>query len=162
MTEKNLNELIQILKEENKLYKKLLDIAENKKETLINNNIESLFEYVERDREYIEKVSELEERRLALMNDIKDNFKIEDDLSYMEFVKKLPNHWGDKLNPIRNELLETLDEFHILNEENKKLIEEAVKFNKFSIDLIIENLNNNEYTYNELGKNSPRLLDKRG
>ncbi len=162
MSESNLNELTQILKEENELYKKLLDIAENKKETLINNNIESLFEYVERDREYIEKVSELEERRLTLMSDIKDNFEIEDDLSYMEFVEKLPNHWGDKLNPIRNKLLETLDEFHIKNEENKKLIEEAVKFNKFSIDLIIENLNNNEYTYNELGKNSPRLLDKRG
>ena len=162
MTEKNLKELTEILKEENELYEKLLDIAEDKKETLINNNIESLFNLVENDRDYIEQVSELEERRLTLMNDIKENFAIEDDLSYMEFVEQLPDHWGEKLNPIRNELLETLEEFHILNEENKKLIEEAVKFNKFSIDLIIENLNNNEYTYNELGKNSPRLLDKRG
>jgi len=162
MTEKNLEELTEILKEENELYEKLLDIAEDKKETLINNNIESLFNLVENDRDYIEQVSELEERRLTLMNDIKENFAIEDDLSYMEFVEQLPDHWGEKLNPIRNELLETLEEFHILNEENKKLIEEAVKFNKFSIDLIIENLNNNEYTYNELGKNSPRLLDKRG
>mgnify|MGYP000311811914 CR=1 FL=1 len=162
MTEKNLEELTEILKEENELYEKLLDIAEDKKETLINNNIESLFNLVENDRDYIEQVSELEERRLTLMNDIKENFAIEDDLSYMEFVEQLPDHWGEKLNPIRNKLLETLEEFHILNEENKKLIEEAVKFNKFSIDLIIENLNNNEYTYNELGKNSPRLLDKRG
>jgi len=162
MTEKNLEELTEILKEENELYEKLLDIAEDKKETLINNNIESLFNLVENDRDYIEQVSELEERRLTLMNDIKENFAIEDDLSYMGFVEQLPDHWGEKLNPIRNKLLETLEEFHILNEENKKLIEEAVKFNKFSIDLIIENLNNNEYTYNELGKNSPRLLDKRG
>lgn len=162
MTEKNLNELTEILKEEHELYKKLLDIAENKKETLINNNIESLFEHVESDREHIEKVAELEEKRLTLMSEIKENFAIEDDLSYMEFVGQLPDHWGEKLNPIRNELLETLEEFHVINEENKKLIEEAVKFNKFSIDLIIENLNNNDYTYNELGKNSPRLLDKRG
>lgn len=162
MTEKNLNELSEILKAENELYKKLLDIAEDKKETLINNNIESLFEHVESDREHIEKVSELEERRLTLMNEIKENFEIEDDLSYMEFVDQLPDKWGKKLNPIRDELLTTLEEFHVINEENKKLIEEAVKFNKFSIDLIIENLNNNEYTYNETGKNSPRLLDERG
>lgn len=162
MTEKNLNELTEILKEENELYKKLLDIAEDKKETLINNNIESLFEHVESDREHIDRVAELEERRLNLMNEIKENFEIEDDLSYMEFVNQLPDYWGEKLNPIRDELLATLEEFHIINEENKKLIEEAVKFNKFSIDLIVENLKNNQYTYNETGNNSPRLLDKRG
>lgn len=162
MSEKLLSELVEILKKENNLYENLLDIAEDKKETLINNEIETLFSHVESDREHIDEISNLEDRRLEIMEDIKDDFDIEDDLSYLEFVNKLPDKWEDKLNPVRKDLLETLEKFHVRNEENKKLIEEAVRFNKFSIDLIVDNLKNNKTTYHSQNESSPRLLDTRG
>ncbi len=162
MSEKQLSELVEILKKENDIYNNLLSIAEEKKETLINNEIDTLFSHVESDREHIDEISDLEDRRLELMEDIKSDFDLEEDLSYREFVSQLPEEWEAKLNPVRAELLETLEEFHVLNEENKKLIEEAVRFNKFSIDLIVDNLKNNENTYHDQNKSSPRLLDKRG
>ena len=162
MSEQQLSELLEILKEENNLYKNLLDIAEDKKETLINNQIDTLFSHVENDREHIDEISNLEDRRLELMEDIKEDFDIEDDLSYLEFVSQLPDEWENRLNPVREDLLTTLEEFHVINEENKKLIEEAVRFNKFSIDLIVDNLKNNENTYHSQNESSPRLLDTRG
>ena len=163
MPEQLLNELVNILKEENRIYNNLLDIAEDKKETLINNEIETLFDHVESDREYIDQISDLEEKRLEIMDDIQENYGINsEELSYLEFVDELPDKWGEELNPVREDLLATLEEFHVINEENKKLIEEAVKFNKFSIDLIVDNLKKSEVTYHDQNKNGPRLLDKRG
>ena len=163
MSDQLLSELVEILKEENRIYENLLEIAENKKENLINNEIDSLFEQVESDQEYIDEVSKLEDKRLEVVEEIEEDFDINtDNLSYLEFVGQLPDKWGDKLNPVRENLLETLEEFHVINEENKRLIEEAVKFNKFSIDLIVDNLNNNQYTYHDKNQSSPRLLDKKG
>ncbi|HKL12603.1 MAG TPA: flagellar protein FlgN [Halanaerobiales bacterium] len=163
MSEVLLSELVEILKEENRIYEDLLEVAENKKQNLINNEIDSLFDHIESDQEYIEEVSKLEDKRLEIIKEIEKDYAINsDELSYLEFVGQLPDKWADKLNPVREELLETLEEFHVINEENKKLIEEAVKFNKFSIDLIVDNLNNNQYTYHDKNQSSPRLLDKKG
>ena len=163
MSETLLYELLEILNQEKELYRKLYTIAEDKKETLINNEIENLFNHIENDREYIEKINDLENRRQTVMKNIDENFNLKSkELSYLDFVEKLPEKWAEKLNPVRDELINILEKFHVQNEENKRLIEEAVKFNKFSIDLIIDNLNNNNYTYNDSGQSSPRLLDKRG
>lgn len=163
MSETLLYELLEILNQEKELYRKLYTIAEDKKETLINNEIENLFNHIENDREYIEKINDLENRRQTVMKNIDENFNLKSkELSYLDFVEKLPEKWAEKLNPVRDELINILEKFHVQNEENKRLIEEAVKFNKFSIDLIIDNLNNNNYTYNDGGQSSPRLLDKRG
>lgn len=163
MDEQLLIELAEILKKESILYEKLLKIAEKKKKTLINNEIETLFEHVETDQELIDHVTKLEDRRLEIMSEIDDKLDINsDELSYQEFIKKVPDNWEEKLNPIREDLVKTLEEFHVLNEENKRLIEEAVKFNKFSIDLIVDNLKNNNTTYHTKDKNRPHLIDKRG
>ncbi len=163
MGEQLLSELSEILKKESTLYDKLLKTAEKKKETLINNEIENLFEHVETDQELIDQVTKLEDRRLEIMTEIDDKFDINsDELSYQEFVEEIPESWQGKLKPIREELVDTLEEFHVLNEENKRLIEEAVKFNKFSIDLIVDNLKNNDITYHTKDKNRPHLIDKRG
>jgi len=163
MSETILYELLEILNQEKELYRKLYSTAEDKKETLINNEIETLFNHIENDREYIEKINDLENRRQIVMNNIDEKFNLKSkELSYLNFIEKLPEKWAEKLNPVRDELINILDKFHVQNEENKRLIEEAVKFNKFSIDLIIDNLNNNNYTYNDKEKSSPRLLDKRG
>ncbi|MGM0438618.1 MAG: flagellar protein FlgN [Bacillota bacterium] len=163
MGEQLLIELAEILKKESILYEKLLKTAEKKKETLINNEIETLFEHVETDQELIDHVTKLEDRRLEIMSEIDDKLDINsDELSYQEFIKKVPDNWEEKLNPIREDLVKTLEEFHVLNEENKRLIEEAVKFNKFSIDLIVDNLKNNNTTYHTKDKSRPHLIDKRG
>jgi len=163
MSEQLLSELTEILKKESTLYKKLLKIAEKKKETLIQNEIETLFDHVETDQELIDQVTKLENRRLEIMDEIDKKFDINSkELSYHEFINNIPDNWQVKLNPIREKLVNTLEEFHVLNEENKKLIEEAVKFNKFSIDLIVDNLKKNNTTYHTKDKSRPHLIDKRG
>ncbi|MDZ7672937.1 MAG: flagellar protein FlgN [Halanaerobiales bacterium] len=163
MSEQLLSELTEVLKKESTLYKKLLKIAEKKKETLVQNEIETLFDHVETDQELIDQVTKLENRRLEIMDKIDKKFDINSkELSYQDFINNTPDNWQDKLNPIREDLVKTLEEFHVLNEENKRLIEEAVKFNKFSIDLIVDNLKKNNTTYHSKDKNRPHLIDKRG
>ena len=163
MSEQLLSELSEILKKESTLYKKLLKTAEKKKETLIQNEIDTLFDHVETDQELIEQVTKLENTRLEIMDKIDKKFDIESkELSYHDFINQIPDNWKTKLNPIREDLVKTLEEFHVLNKENKRLIEEAVKFNKFSIDLIVDNLKKNNTTYHTKDKSRPHLIDKRG
>jgi len=163
MAEQLLSELTEILKKESFLYEKLLKTAEKKKETLIENEIENLFDHVETDQELIEQINKLENRRLEIMDNLDDKLEIKsEELSYQEFANNIPEKWKNELNPIREKLVNTLEEFHVLNEENKKLIEEAVKFNKFSIDLIVDNLKKNNTTYHTKDKSRPHLIDKRG
>lgn len=162
-------QLINILEDEYKCYQEVLRISKEIRDVLIENAIEELIEIVKGEQQYINEIDALEERRLALMEQVEEKYNIDSsNLSYLEFIDHLPTKNKEQLVNIRQKLLEILDEIHVQNEENKKLIEEAVKFNEFSTDLILKNLRENDHIYDNKNakkkddNNSPRLVDERG
>jgi hypothetical protein len=162
-------ELISILEDELECYEKVFNISKEIRDVLIENDIEELIKIVKGEQQYINEIDALEQRRLALMEQVEEQHNIDSsNLSYLEFIDHLPTEHKEQLVNIRQQLLEILDEIHVQNEENKKLIEEAVQFNEFSTDLILKNLREDDHIYDNQktkknnDKSSPRLVDERG
>ncbi|MFW6274090.1 MAG: flagellar protein FlgN [Halanaerobium sp.] len=166
MSEKLKEELLNILKEEKELYQELFEIAERKNEALVNNDTEKLLETVENDREVIAEIEKKEKLRSDKINEIKAEFKLElAKDSYSNLIKELPADWGEELNPIREELIELTDEFHSLNEQNQKLLEQALELNQISFETIMQNIKEQDTTYSKQDvkkKEQPRIINKQG
>jgi len=166
MSEKQKNALLEILKEEKALYQKLFEIAEAKNEALVSNNTDKLMETVENDREVISDIEAKDQERNDKIQEIKTDFEIElEKDSYSNLIKRLPEDWGEALNPIREELIELTDEFHSLNEQNQKLLEQALELNQISFDTIVESIKEQDTTYSKeakVKKEQPRIINKQG
>jgi flagellar biosynthesis/type III secretory pathway chaperone len=159
-------DLLNILKKEKALYQKLFEIAENKNEALVNNNTDKLMEIVENDREVIADIEAKDKDRNDKIQEIKNEFEIElEKNSYSNLIKKLPEDWGKTLNPIREELIELTDEFHNLNEQNQKLLEQAIELNETSFETIVKSIKEQDTTYSKdakVKKEQPRIINKQG
>mgnify|MGYP006303306587 CR=1 FL=1 len=166
MSDKLKKELLNILKEEKELYQKLFEIAEEKNEALVSNDTDKLMETVNNDREVIPEIEKKEKERNEKINEIKSEFKIElEKDSYSNLIAKLPEDWGEDLNPIREELIELTDEFHSLNEQNQKLLKQALELNQLSFETIMQNIKDEDTTYsknNNEKKEQPRIINKQG
>jgi len=166
MSEKLKKDLLNILKEEKALYQKLFEIAEEKNEALVNNDTDKLMEIVENDREVIADIEAKDKERNDKIQEIKDEFEIElEKNSYSSLIEKLPEGWGEDLNPIREELIELTDEFHNLNEQNQKLLEQAIDLNQTSFETIVNSIKDQDTTYSKTAKDKkeqPRIINKQG
>ncbi|TDO95218.1 FlgN protein [Halanaerobium saccharolyticum] len=166
MSEKLKKDLVSILKEEKALYQKLFEIAEEKNEALVNNDTDRLMEIVENDREVIADIETKDKERNDKIQEIKEEFEIElEKDSYSSLIEKLPEGWGEDLNPIREELIELTDESHELNEQNQKLLEQAIELNQISFETIVKSIKEQDTTYSKdakLKKEQPRIINKQG
>ena len=166
MSEKLKKDLLEILKEEKALYQKLFEIAEEKNEALVNNDTDQLMEIIENDREVISDIEAKDEERNDKIQEIKAEFEIElEKDSYSNLIKKLPENWGEALNPIREELIELTDEFHNLNEQNQKLLTQAIELNQTSFETIVKSIKEQDTTYSKdakTKKEQPRIINKQG
>jgi len=157
--------LIKLLKEEKELYQKLFAVAEEKNEALLENDTEALSKTLAADREVIEKIEAKEKERKEIINKIKEEFdlKLEHD-KYSDFIKELPADWEKDLKKIREEIIELTDEFYSLNDQNQKLLSQALEVNTFSIESILKSIKENKNTYSKKDKDQkeqPRLLNKK-
>lgn len=156
--------LLDILKEEKKLYEKLFQAAEGKKEALIENDIDKLMEKVEVDQKVIPEIEKKEAKRNEVIEEIKAEFNLETaENSYKALFKELPADWSEDFAPVREELLELTDEFNKLNQNNQKLLEQALKLNQISFNTILDNLED-KTTYADPAKKAsqPRIINKQG
>ena len=166
MAEKLKEELLNILKDEKELYQELFEIAERKNEALVNNDTDKLMETVKNDREVISEIEAKDQDRNDKIQEIKAEFGLElEKDSYSNLIKKLPDDWGEALNPIREELIELTDEFHSLNEQNQKLLKQALELNQISFETIMQKIKDEDTTYsknNSEKKEQPRIINKQG
>ncbi|TDS27009.1 flagellar protein FlgN [Halanaerobium congolense] len=157
-------DLLKLLKEEKELYQKLFEVAEAKNEALLENNTEALSETLAADQEVIEKIEAKENERKEIIEKIKSEFdlKLEHD-KYSDFIKELPADWEEDLKDIREEIIELTDDFYSLNDQNQKLLSQALEVNTFSIESILKSIKENKNTYGKKDKEQkeqPRLLNK--
>ena len=157
--------LIKLLKEEKELYQKLFAVAEEKNEALLESNTEALSETLAADQEVIEKIEAKENERKEIIEKIKSEFdlKLEHD-KYSDFIKELPADWEEDLKDIRQKIIELTDDFYSLNDQNQKLLNQALEVNTFSIESILKSIKENKNTYSKKDKDQkeqPRLLNKK-
>ena len=159
--------LFDVLTEEENLYSKLMELAIEKKDAIVANDLESLTELLQNDTETIELLNQLDEQRAKLTKEICVNNDIQvQDISFKELIKFLPESWQENLWDIRNKLIAIIDELHQQNEQNKFLVNEAIKLNNASLNLFLQALEPENTTYNgkqkTVDKKSAHIIDRRG
>lgn len=143
--------LYKILAEEYQVYQELQKLGKRKQEALIENELEELAEIVEAETELMDNVDNLEKARLQLLEAIAGKLgEKADELSFSQLLPELPATRKDEFSELRDNLLELIEELNALNESNRQLLMEALKFNEFSMKAVIGS--ENQQTYKNPGK----------
>ncbi len=143
--------LYEILEEEYQVYQELQKLGNKKQEALIENELEELAEIVEAETELMDNVDNLEEARLQLLEAFAGKIgESADELSFSQLLPELPASRQDEFSELRENLLELIEELNALNESNRQLLMEALKFNEFSMKAVIGS--ENQQTYKNPGK----------
>lgn len=167
MTENFYNELVEVLTEEYQLYLKMKEVADKKKDALIENRTDELINFVKKEEVIIDEVKELEEKRnIIILKICEIKNKKAENISFRELIKLIPDPERGKLTDIREKLLEIIDKLQEQNEQNKLLITEAIKLNNVSINMLLEALEPKNAIYDMKQKavknKTRRLLDRKG
>ena len=161
----NIEDLYNILSEEYELYVKLNKTASAKNEAIVENEIEDLAEVVENEDELLKKIENLEEKRTKIIAELAQKHDLDDDFQYKNLINNFPEEWQDKFSDIREKLLEVIDEIHEKNEENTMLLDEAIKLNNFSLNMLSKAVSPENGTYNKKqtskkGKQNYNIIDR--
>lgn len=161
----SLNELIQVLTVEKKLYKELANLAHEKQKLIIANDVEVLAEVLKKEEELIDTIESTEkERRTAVISLCNELNISERELSFSKLREFLDDESRVKLDHFKASLIEILDELQFTNETNRTLIEEAMRINDFTIRLLTQATTPPSPTYGKAGynENKPQhLIDKK-
>lgn len=138
MSDKNLAEnLITALRYEYKTYLEILKLAESKTDSLVKNDVEAIVTISEKERKMAEQTLKLNQAReqiiKALAQRLDKDYKT---LTIAELRTLLKDPYSTQLNEIQTEMTELLRKLSARNEINKKLIENAIKFLDFNIQLL--------------------------
>lgn len=160
-----IEQLIETVSEQNKIYAQLLEISMKKKSVIIENNIEELQKIVTAENSLVGKSSKLEKARNELFNDI--SFVLNKKSEEMSLTKIAELMEGKpeaaEIIKVRDEAAEVIKKLKAINDINKDLIEYSLDHIDFSMNVLRSTLSNEPYYYDSAGNeiNSPnkRLFD---
>jgi flagellar biosynthesis/type III secretory pathway chaperone len=134
-----IEELIDTLKQEYEIYKKLIPIAENKTEVIVSNDLMALQEMTDREQLMIEAINALERKRDEIVINIgtvvnKDPKTIHV-RAVIQLLEKQPNE-QKQLSEIHDNLKNTIQRLVEINNHNKSLIQQSLEMIEFNMNFI--------------------------
>ena len=159
-------ELVAILKKEEKIYKKMLGYAEKKVQILVEANIVELEKITNAEQQSSDVLVSCSNKQIQLLKDIANVLgKGESEMTVTKLIDLLDSQpeMQEKLTIARNRLIETAKKEKEANEQNKILIEQAIELNNFEIALF-KSLRQAPETanYDEHANNTRSLLGTSG
>lgn len=134
-----IEELITVLEEENKTYKELVELANQKTPVIVKGDLDGLRVITAKEQDYIEVLNRLEKRRIDAVRDIALVLnKREEDLTIKAIIGLLEGQEKEqkKLSEVHDSLRQTLSNISTLNDMNKNLITTSLEMTEFNINLI--------------------------
>lgn len=134
-----IEELITVLEEEDKEYKELVELANQKTPVIVKGDLDKLRVITEKEQGYIEALNHLEKRRVDVVKDIALVLnKKEEDLTIKAVIELLEGQDKEqkRLSEVHDDLRQTLSNISTLNDMNKNLITSALEMAEFDINLI--------------------------
>ena len=151
------DELVNVLCEEEKLYTALLDCAERKTQILIEANIPELEKLTAEEQAKSDNLLALGNKQVQLLNDIKTVLgKKEEKLTVTTLIGYLgaQPQIQEKLTTARNNLIDAAKKLQLKNQQNEILLKQAIELTEFDITLFKsirqapETANYNKNAYN--------------
>ena len=134
-----IDELVNVMSQENDIYRELIPIAEEKTRVIIKNDLDALQKITEQEQLTIEKINALEKTReevvinigTVLSRDPKElNMK-----ALIKIMGKQPKEQKE-LSRIHDELDVNLRRLVTINDRNKELINQSLEMIEFNMNLI--------------------------
>ncbi len=135
--DKFVEEIINILKQEMKLYKDLIKLSDEKKNAIIKGKVDEIDKIIKVEQNIIfdigrlEKVRETSVDQYCVINGLK-----REDINLTELGKTLGNDAKNQLEKVQVELQGILKDLKNINDQNGELIKQSLEFIDFSINLI--------------------------
>lgn len=157
--------LCEVLQDELDLYKEIESIADKKTDILVDGDIDLLQEITKIEQDIIVKLGKLEDERVNLIEELSEDLKIDIDKIT---AKYLIEHISDtkskkRLSNIYDKMKQVLIKIDDKNKTNANLIESALEYINFSIDLLTD-VGSNETNYGANGQNTKKtfhFIDKK-
>jgi flagellar biosynthesis/type III secretory pathway chaperone len=129
--------LLNILSEQLKIYKELLELAQRERSALTASKIED-FNTVTSEKNYlVEMLNRIEHRRITLMNEIAGKLKIDPNkLAIVALADQVDGVTGKKLFGLRANLRSVIANLQKENEINKNLMSHCIKLMDNSLSLL--------------------------
>ncbi len=133
-----MDELLGVLDSEEKEYRKLVDLAQQKRQVIIAANIEELEEITEQEQQIADVLHNLELKRTGVLSDMADVLGQEAGAltidKMISILSKQPKEQQELID-CRMRLRATLDEMKKWNHQNKALLEQALELVEFDLTL---------------------------
>lgn len=134
-----MDDLIETLNDELKIYKDLIPISEMKSGIIITNNVKELELITEKEQIITESLAKLEKRREGIMVNIRTVLsRRNSELKLDELISLMKNQPDaqKKLIDVRRDLKETLSRLKTLNDRNQKLLTESLSISEYQLNMI--------------------------
>lgn len=135
----SIDDLIQIMEKLNAVYNEMLDIADLKRQAIIDNQVEDLVQIMNRESKGMKWIEQLETQRQEFVSAYLRDRGVKSQLELtMTELSRLVFDQTDKsrLLDIQSRLSETLHKLKLKNELNQQLIMQSLEFIDLSLDLL--------------------------
>ena len=134
-----IDELISVLKQEQDIYRQLIDVSSEKTNIIVKNNLAELQRITAVEQGYLGTLINLEKKREEVTGDIAlvlnrkaEEMTVKDLIFVLEGQKEVQK----QLIAVHEELRSTLMNFNKINEINKNLIQESLELIDFNLNFI--------------------------
>ncbi|MBM7623029.1 flagellar protein FlgN [Sporohalobacter salinus] len=147
-----IDKLIEILQAEYQIYQELYQLSEEKQEIIIDNQVDDLLEIIEEEQEEIKKIDKLEGKRIDVLEKIAAKNSLQkDELSFDKLMELINDPEKSKLEEIRTEILDLLEEIQETNKTNADLIRESLQLTDYTLQLLTDSDIGKTNTYKKPG-----------
>jgi flagellar biosynthesis/type III secretory pathway chaperone len=132
--------LLQTMTALNEIHSTLLELAEQKKQVLIHNQVEQLTQIVSAESRLLKRIGELDEERIRVIGEfmMDKGYKPNPKVTVSDLTKIIfnPEEKKQLLDQQRN-LMGTIRKLREINQLNQQLIEHSLHFIDYSLDLLV-------------------------
>ena len=134
-----MEELMETLTKEEKLYSELIPIEEEKTRAIVSNDLEKMQSITDTEREMVDKTTALEAKREEIAVNIATVLgKNPKTITLEEIEDSLQKQPEDrkKLQLIHDKLRKTVDRLRSVNDQNKELLQESMDMVEFNMNVM--------------------------
>ncbi|MBM7557475.1 flagellar protein FlgN [Halanaerobacter jeridensis] len=130
-----MQQLVDILKGEYTLYQDLYNLADRKTDLIVDAEIEKLENVIAKEEKLVKQVKQLEAKRQHLTGE----------RSLTEFIHDTNPQSKERLEDLRNKLLNLTTKLRETNQLNNKLLKNALQLTNLNINLLTNNSKQGTY-----------------
>ncbi|MEA1979636.1 MAG: flagellar protein FlgN [candidate division Zixibacteria bacterium] len=148
-----INKLVEIIGKEAALFESFLNLLEQQRDKLVNNDTNGLNEINDRQREKIVESQILNKEREKLIEQIKINNSIEGDLTVSRLIELVDQNQAERLTQLREIIFELHDQISDVRNQNAMLVNRSREYISRLMNMLSK-VNGPAETYSNTGTNN--------